>query len=271
MGGHIFTDQLHRKILLPYPPQRIISLVPSQTELLFDLGLENEIVGITKFCIHPADKTKLKLKIGGTKKLRIEQIRQLKPDLIIGNKEENEKSQIGCLMEEFPVWMSDICTLGDALDMINQIGIITGREQKAQDISARIKKEFNSLSHNSTSQASSVLRIAYFIWKDPYMVAAAGTFINNIIELSGWQNAFSASRYPQISAEQLKEADPDLIFLSSEPYPFKEKHIQEFKLICPDRPVVVVDGELFSWYGSRLQYAPAYIRNLKRQIKLSSY
>jgi len=275
MQNHTFSDQLNRQVSIQYPPKRIISLVPSQTELLFELGLENEIIGITKFCIHPKEKIKYKTKIGGTKKLNIEKIWQLKPDLIIGNKEENEKGQVECLMKEFPVWMSDIYTFEDALNMIGQLGMITGKEHRAHGIAKRIKGEFDSLSgisgeiisaFDSMCHAPYPLRIAYFIWKDPYMVAGTNTFINTIINIAGWQNVFTVSRYPEISAEELMKADPQVIFLSSEPYPFKEKHVREFQLICPGTPVLVVDGELFSWYGSRLQYAPAYIKRLKKQI-----
>ena len=118
----IFTDQLGRKLILEKIPQRIISLVPSQTELLFDLGLEEEVVGITKFCIHPDSWFHSKTRIGGTKQFDFEKIKSLQPDLIIGNKEENDKEQIEELMKNFTVWMSDIKTLADACKMICEIG-----------------------------------------------------------------------------------------------------------------------------------------------------
>jgi len=271
MQSRQFTDQLNRKISIDYPPKRIISLVPSQTELLFDLGLDNELVGITKFCIHPEEKVRSKSKIGGTKKVNIEKIRELKPDLIIGNKEENEKDQIEALMQEFPVWMSDVYTFDDALGMIEEVGKVVGKEHRAKSIAIKIKKAFNAIvtvphAPSALLYAPSTLRIAYFIWKDPYIVAGTNTFIDNIIGMAGWENAFELARYPEISADDLKKTAPDVVMLSSEPYPFKEKHIAEFQSICPNIPVVVADGELFSWYGSRLQYTPAYIKMLKKQI-----
>ncbi|HUH33317.1 MAG TPA: helical backbone metal receptor [Daejeonella sp.] len=250
------TDQMNRRVSIPSTPKRIISLVPSQTELLYDLGLQDEVIGITKFCIHPASQFKMKTKVGGTKKLDMELIRSLKPDLIIGNKEENDREQMEHLMMDFPVWMSDIETLDEALDMIAAIGLITAKEAKAMEIVSRIKDGFANLT------GSAGRRVAYFIWKDPYMVAGPNTFINDILERAGWINAVNESRYPVFTAENIKEAAPDCIFLSSEPYPFKDKHIAEFRNIIPGAKIIIVDGEMFSWYGSRLLHAPAYLQTL---------
>ena len=122
MSFKTVTDQLGRHVLLPRNHQRIISIVPSPTELLFDLGAGNRVFGITKFCIHPEEETKLIPKIGGTKQLDLETIGALKPDLIIGNKEENAKEPAQALMPEFPVWMSDIVCLKDAYKMIERVG-----------------------------------------------------------------------------------------------------------------------------------------------------
>ncbi|MDF3077549.1 MAG: cobalamin-binding protein [Sphingobacteriaceae bacterium] len=256
-----FTDQLSRPVEVQYPPKRIISLVPSQTELLFSLGLDEEVVGITKFCIHPKNRFRSKPKIGGTKMLNLEAIRTLRPDLIIGNKEENERGQIEQLMQEFPVWMSDINNLEDALQMIRQVGEICGRTSEAVGLGEKIGAGFEALATSS----GKMLRVAYLIWKDPYMLAGKGTFIDDMLNLGGWKNAIDIERYPVLTSEQLAEAHPDIIFLSSEPYPFSEKHIDEFRPICPGAAVFVVDGEMFSWYGSRLQFAPEYLYSLKQQ------
>lgn len=260
--NRLFTDQLGRDITIPYPPRRIISLVPSQTELLFDLGLNEEVIGITKFCTHPQEKVKTKLKTGGTKKLDLNKIRELKPDLIIGNKEENAKVQIEQLMKEFPVWMSDITNLNDALQMIEKIGKLVDKEERAKIITDEIIFSFNTL---NTIQGN--LRIAYFIWKDPYMVAAKNTFINDMIKRLGCKNAVDLERYPQLNIDDIRKVSPDIIFLSSEPYPFKGKHIKEFENICPNAKVLIVDGELFSWYGSRLKLFPPYFIMLQKEIK----
>lgn len=258
MQKRTFTDQMGRHISIPYPPQRIISLVPSQTELLFDLGLDTEMVGITKFCIHPREKFKRSTKIGGTKMLDIGKIRELNPDLIIGNKEENDRMQIEDLMKEFPVWMSDIQVLPEAIDMIKQIGELTGRTEKAAVIADDINEQFLSLNIKHKP-----VRTAYFIWKDPYMLAGKQTFIDDILSRGGFENVISDNRYPEISVNQLKNLKPECIFLSSEPYPFKDEHVREVQSICPDARVSIVDGEMFSWYGSRLLLSPAYLRSLE--------
>ena len=265
----IFTDQMGNSITLSSLPKKIISLVPSQTELLFDLGLDEEIVGITKYCIHPKDKisplqraTKGDLTIiGGTKKLKLDLIRQLKPDLIIGNKEENEKGQILELQKEFPVWMSDIKTLDESLDMIEKMGELVGRKEKGVEIKNEIKKRFDEFLLQS-SDASHTLTVLYLIWKKPFICAGKNTFINHMLELCGFMNVNQQARYPEISNEEIKKLNPDFIFLSSEPYPFKEKHIAELQNVCPDSKIILVDGEMFSWYGSRLLYAPSYFKHL---------
>lgn len=261
----LYTDQLGRKTELPSSPKRIISLVPSQTELLYDLGLHDEIVGITKFCIHPDEWFRSKTRVGGTKKLNFEVIKQLQPDLIIGNKEENEKEQIEYLMRDYPVWMSDIYTLKDALDMINRIGALTNKQQEALTLKLNIEAAFRQL--ESLRKNTPLKTVAYFIWKDPWMVAASNTFIDNMLTRCGLTNVFAAnnSRYPEVTAEQLVAANPEVIFLSSEPYPFKEKHMQEFQSMCPSAKVVIVDGEMFSWYGSRLLKAAPYFEKLIRE------
>ncbi len=252
-------DQMNQENKLPVSPKRIVSLVPSQTELLFALGLREEIVGVTNYCIHPAEETKHKTKVGGTKNFDVEVIKRLNPDLIIGNKEENEEKGINTLKKSFPVWMSDIFNLEDAVDMILRIGVLVGKESESESIVLNIQRGFSALPTTKLPPK----KVVYFIWRKPYMVAASGTFIDDMLKRAGFQNVFgSLSRYPEISAEQLREAQPDYIFLSSEPYPFKEKHLQEFQNICPDAAILVVDGELFSWYGSRLQASAAYFSKL---------
>lgn len=264
----IFTDQLNRKINLNNTPQRIVSLVPSQTELLFDLGLRNEVIGITKFCIHPNEWFRTKIRIGGTKKYDFEKIKNLNPDLIIGNKEENEQAQIELLMKDYTVWMSDIYTLKDALEMIMRVGVMVGKSNEATLLKLKIESEFKKC---AITKSRRPLKASYLIWKDPYMVAGKNTFINEMLHYCGFNNVFNTeefNRYPQVSIEQIKEAKPDVIFLSSEPYPFKDKHIAEFKAICSNTQVLLVDGELFSWYGSRLLHAPTYFLNLINQINI---
>jgi ABC-type Fe3+-hydroxamate transport system substrate-binding protein len=259
-----FTDQLHRQIQVPFPPKRIVSLVPSQTELLFDIGLEEEVVGITKFCVHPESMFRTKPRIGGTKKVHFDRIRALQPDLIIANKEENDKEQIEQLIREYPVWISDIYTLSDALRMIRSLGSLCNREEKALLLIENIQEEFDTLSDTSWPIRSA----AYFIWRKPWMAAGSQTFIHEMLQRAGFSNAFGhLERYPEISAKQLTEARPEVILLSSEPYPFKQQHLDEFRAICPDSMIQLADGELFSWYGSRLLQTAVYFRNLRQLIE----
>lgn len=253
------TDQLNRKVEISFPPVRIVSLVPSQTELLFDLGLSERIAGITRFCIHPDDKVKSIKKIGGTKQFNTEAIKQLKPDLIIGNKEENYEEGIEELRKYFPVWMSDIYSLPDALNMISEVGRITDTTSRAQKLIQEIN--LPPVTHTGTRS------VAYFIWRKPYMVAAGNTFINDMLHRFGITNVFGTlQRYPEINPSELAELKPDFIFLSSEPYSFRRQHLAEFEAFCHGSKAVLVDGEMFSWYGSRLRLAPAYFTQLNQQL-----
>lgn len=261
------TDQLGNTITINYPPKRIVSIVPSQTELLFDLGLDEEVVGITKFCIHPIEKFAAKAKVGGTKKLLLEKIRALKPDLIIGNKEENTQSEVELLMQEFPVWMSDISNLEEAILTISQIGELVDREPEAAYLNHLISAGFKDLQTLAVEKKTNQ-NVAYLIWKDPYMVAGQNTFIDDILRKIGLNNVITQSRYPELNLSQLATHHPQLVFLSSEPYPFKQKHIDEIKAVLPNTKVMLVDGEMFSWYGSRLVKAVNYLFHLQDELKV---
>jgi ABC-type Fe3+-hydroxamate transport system substrate-binding protein len=262
---HLFMPFISSPGDLITSPKRIISLVPSQTELLHDLGLEEEVVGITKFCIHPESWFRSKMRVGGTKQLNLETIRSLKPDLVIANKEENVKEQVEELANEFPVWVSDINNLDEAIGMINTIGVLTHKQAEAEKISTEIKTNFDNLSINNPCK----WKACYLIWKDPYMTIGDDTFIHDMLLRAGFENSFaSQKRYPEIDLDDLKNTDCELVLLSSEPYPFKEKHIEEIKKLLPHINVILVDGEMFSWYGSRLLQAPAYFNTLRKSLEL---
>lgn len=252
-----------RKVEVPVKPQRIISLVPSQTELLYSLGLDKEVLAQTIFCIHPSEMHQSKTKIGGTKKLKLDLIRKLQPDLIIGNKEENEKDQLEALMDEFPVWISDIKNLEDAYQMISGVGELVCKEVEAQKILTQLQNEFDSLLVQTEPK-----KCLYLIWREPWMAACNDTFIHDMLVCMGLQNALATeTRYPQLTAESLTASQAELVFLSSEPYPFKEKHIEELKALLPKANIMLVDGELFSWYGSRLLYSASYFKQLLDKIE----
>jgi len=256
-----FIDQMGNSISLGGTPKRIVSLVPSQTELLYDLGLDTEVVGITRYCIEPPEWLKRKTKIGGTKKFYFDRIAELQPDLVIGNHEENYLEGIKRLQQDYPVWMSDIITLEDSLKMIRSIGELTGTSAKAEAICSHISSEFDSLKKQTPKRA------AYFIWKNPYMVAGSGTFIDQMMSAAGFENVFSGlTRYPEVTVQQIIDAKPEVLLLSSEPFPFAEKDCQEFREQVPDAMPLIVDGMAFSWYGSRLQSSPAYFKQLQKKI-----
>lgn len=248
------------------PPKRIISLVPSQTELLYELGLQDEVVGITKFCVHPPAWFRSKTRIGGTKNIRMDIVQSLQPDLILANKEENVREQVEELAETYPVWVSDIRVLPDALDMIRMVSELVGKYTKGLELASEIDFRFSLL--NEDLKTEKAARAAYFIWRNPWMVAGGDTFIHDMMTRAGFQNIFlnNESRYPGVELESLVGSGCEAILLSSEPYPFKQKHTEEIRAFLPDATILLVDGELFSWYGSRLLQAPSYFKGLRNNL-----
>ncbi|MEX2350096.1 MAG: helical backbone metal receptor [Flavobacteriaceae bacterium] len=253
-------DQMGRSITITKPLNRIVSLVPSQTELLVDLELENQLVGVTKFCVHPESLREQKTIVGGTKQVHYDKIEALRPDIILCNKEENTKEMVERLEKIAPVWVSDIKTIDDCLEMIDAFGDMFDKPQRAGEIRAAIKMELDSFKEFIKEKPT--VKVIYLIWKNPWMAAGSSTFINTLLKANHFENsvAHRDERYPEITAKELKKAD--LILLSSEPYPFKRKHIKELQQQLKDKKVLLVDGEYFSWYGSRLIKAFSYFRTL---------
>lgn len=257
----LYTDQLGRVVSLSKTPQRIVSLVPSQTELLVDLGLENNLVGVTKFCVHPKGLKKRVPVIGGTKKVHVEKIQDLSPDIIICNKEENTKAIVEDCETIAPVWVSDITTLEDALRMVKLLGDLLQKQSHSNSIvsgilEAKTKFELNLKKHRN-------LRVLYLIWKNPYMAAGSDTFINSLLQMNGFFNVMNEERYPEVNETHFEKTD--VVFLSSEPFPFKEEHAKALQDLIK-KPVLIVDGEFFSWYGSRLTKAFTYFNILQEQL-----
>jgi ABC-type Fe3+-hydroxamate transport system substrate-binding protein len=255
-------DQMGRTVYVPVHPRRIVSLVPSQTEWLFDLGLEHEVVGITRFCVRPEAWFRTKPRVGGTKDATVERIMALRPDLVIGNKEENTRELIEALAGQVAVWMSDVHWLEDALIMMRETAHLTGKGKRGDELIALIQGGFADLVKGDA------LRCAYAIWNDPLMLAGTDTFISDIITRMGWQNVADkpGSRYPALSGDELRELNPEVLLLSSEPFPFGEKHIRFYRELLPEARIILADGELFSWYGSRLLHTPGYLQKLIREV-----
>ncbi len=248
-------DQLNRKVEIPSKPKRVISLVPSQTELLVDLGLEDRLVGVTKFCVHPSHLRKEKTIVGGTKDYRFETIDQLNPDLIIGNKEENDQEGIERLAEKYPVWLSDVYGLEDNNRMIRDLSAIFDVSDRGDSMIEMLNESFKKPEGNKGSAV-------YLIWKNPIMAAGQSTFINHMLGLAGFTNLVREMRYPELSESDLESINPDYLLLSSEPFPFKEKHIEYYQSILPQAKIRLIDGEMFSWYGSRLLKSREYFNTL---------
>lgn len=254
-------DQLNRPIHLKSVPKRIISLVPSQTELLYDLGLGSSVVGITKFCVHPTHFKKEKSIVGGTKDVHLDKIKVLNPDIILCNKEENTFEMIQELEKIAPVHMSDIYTIADCLELIGMYGKIFSAEEQANQIIQNIQEKLDDF--NIFIEEKAKLKTAYFIWKKPWMVAAKDTFIDEMLQLNHFENYYGyLKRYPEVELLRTKKEDAELVLLSSEPYPFNEAHREVMRKFFPQARILVVDGEAFSWYGSRLIAAFDYFKSL---------
>lgn len=240
---------------------KVVSLVPSITEALFDLGLtENEVIGRTKFCIHPSERVKRVPVIGGTKNINIEKIKALQPDLILANKEENVKEQVEALMNDFKVMVTNVENIEDNYYLLKTLGKLFNKEEKAQCFNLKIYDVLNAAKINCK------IKVAYLIWKSPYMTIGSDTFIHKILDEIGFENIFKdRNRYPVIETEDLKEAE--IIMLSSEPFPFKEKHMEELKLFYPDKKIMIVDGEAFSWYGTHLAKCESYFKELIAEVE----
>jgi ABC-type Fe3+-hydroxamate transport system substrate-binding protein len=258
----VYIDQMNRQCVLDKIPERIVSLVPSQSQLLWDLGLKDQLAGITKFCIHPEEMFRSVPRVGGTKQIHLDKIRALKPDLIIGNKEENTEADILALEKEFPVWMSDIYTLDDAINMIQSIGEITNTAAKAIALTESIARNFAQL--DFPSQRTCI----YLIWNEPMMVCGKNNFIDDMLQKAGFRNGIEGARYPMLTEDELSSHPAEYILLSTEPFPFGEEHVVSFQKKFPEKKVVLVDAEFFSWYGSKLNDAPNYFKQLRSSLNI---
>lgn len=254
-------DALGRDVTYTYPPERIIALDPAITETLYHFGLDEKIVGRTRFCIHPKEKVKQAINIGGTKELKMERIHELNPDLIIAEKEENTKEMVETLEEHYPVYVCEIQTVEDGINLIGKLGDITGCPEEGRQLQSEVETAFSSL------PAIESVRVAYMIWKRPYMAVGRDTYINHTLEKLGFVNAFATStdRYPEVTEQDLQGAELDYIFLSSEPYPFRDKNHAEFLSFLPDVTPVNIDGQMF-WYGVRMLKAAEYFREFIRKL-----
>jgi ABC-type Fe3+-hydroxamate transport system substrate-binding protein len=260
------NDATSRPVLLPRRPERIISLVPSQTELLVDLGVAERLVGRTRYCIHPqihlGDKLSSVAVIGGTKRVELDKIEVLKPDFILAEKEENPLELVNSLSRLAPVYVTDVTSIPSAIAMCRDVGKLVGLIGEANALAAQIETTMKDIKNSANKIVKRPERVLYLIWRKPWMAAGPGTFIHSCLEHIGFENAVNSLRYPELDRDALIKLNPDRVFLSSEPFPFKETHAQELRETLPHTRFDFVDGELFSWYGSRMLKMPDYWRTL---------
>ncbi len=243
-------------------PRRIISLCPSFTETLFTLGLGDRIVGRTDYCCHPEPAITNIPSLGGPKSIRIEQIDALRPDLIVAVREENQEVAVRTLATRWPVLLLDPESVTTAIDSIRLLGTATGTSSAADRLADQITRAFDSLPD------ARVIPIAYLVWKDPCMVAGRSTFIDDVLARLGLVNVARslAGRYPEVTTQQLANLQPRLLLASSEPFPFSEQHLDELRRLMPGTEPVLVDGEMFGWYGARMLAAADYFKRLIPQL-----
>lgn len=249
---------LGREVGLPSRPQRIVSLCPSITETLFALGLDARIVGVTRYCIHPSMQVTDKAKVGGTKQLQLAAIAKLKPDLIIAEKEENRREDVEALAKDWPVYVVEVRDLSAAQTMIERLGEVCDCQATAAQLANDIDGAWQALPRLKEAQ-----RAAYLIWRKPWMAAGSQTYIDAVMQRLGLENVFAGQdRYPEFDLDALVARSPALILLSSEPFPFAEKHVRELEMRLPHAHIQLVDGEAFSWYGARMLPSASYLARL---------
>jgi iron complex transport system substrate-binding protein len=255
-------DDLQRQVTFDFPPQRLVSLCPSLTETLFALGLDEQIVGRTSYCVHPARRVKNVRVIGGTRSVDVGRVRALKPDLVIAEKEENPRQVVEALAEALPVYVIDVTDYETALRAIRSLGALTDRAAQADMLVHDIRAAFAKLRPGAPS------RVAYLVWGGPYMAAGRNTYIHALLEKCGFENVCGqlAGRYPRLTLETLRELAPHYVLLSSEPFRFDDSHLAELASQIANARVVRVDGEMFSWYGSRMLVAAGYLQGLVAEL-----
>jgi len=254
----IGKDATGRELALGRAPRRIVSLIPSVTETLFALGLDEAIVGVTVYCVEPRAGVARKTKVGGEKNPKLELIRELTPDLVIANVEENLKTHVDRLREwGIPVWVTFPRTVAEGIGMVRDLGELTATRTRAAAIADELEALLGRV-HARTAARPSV-RVFYPIWRAPYMTINADTYVHDMLAVCGGRNVFGdrPDRYPTISLEGVRAAGPDVIVLPDEPFRFRATHVQDFAPY-PDIPAVargrihLMDGKLFCWYGPRI-------------------
>jgi len=260
------------ELALPHPAERIISLVPSETETLYYLGAEERLIALTDYCIHPPSLFKKRTRVGGPKDPKLERIRDLEPDLILANKEENTREAVDELRAIAPTFVSEVVTLDDAKALISALGTLTDSAAKASELCASIENTRRRFAEHPPDFA--FRRALYLVWKEPYRTISEQTYIYNLLSAAGLSPlAFPQlpSRYPELPPEVIAESGAELVIFPDEPHNFTYSDIQEFSEQFPELPAVAnhalfkVDGATLCWYGYRTTYALDYIASFMMQ------
>lgn len=260
---HTVVDARGRTLSLALRPQRIVSLVPSITETLFDLGAGDRIVGVTRWCVHPADARTRARVVGGTHDVDLDVLARLEPDLVIANQEENPKPLVERLATVAPTYVTFPRTVRDGIVLLRRLGELTDQRDAGARAAARVEAAHRRARRADPQRAP---RVLYLIWRRPWMSVNRDTFVHDMLTTCGAVNvlAHAEARYPTLSDADAAALRPDAILLSSEPYAFRERHREEW-LRRGDLPaarlgqVHLVDGELCCWYGTRLLRGLPYL------------
>ncbi|MEO8736763.1 MAG: helical backbone metal receptor [Edaphobacter sp.] len=256
------NDQLGRQVILPDWPERIISLCPSETETLAALVTPDRIVGCTSYCRYPETLVSGLAKVGGTKRLDVQAIHALQPDLIVSVREENSEDQINALAEDFPTLILNPVDHETTFESIRILGVAVGEPTRADALAKDIEAALGGL------EKAQGQRALYLIWRKPYMVAGSDTFIDSMLQSLGFENAASglSGRYPMLDDDALSRVFPDVILAASEPFPFEEKHCAELQSRFPTCRICLVDGEAFGWHGVRTLHAITTLNALVQEV-----
>jgi ABC-type Fe3+-hydroxamate transport system substrate-binding protein len=249
------TDDLGFRVELKSPPQRIISLVPSWTETLFALGLGSQVVGVTKFCVEPADGVASIAKIGGTKNPDLRAIAELKPDFVIANAEENRREDVEKMRAQgIAVLTTYPKTIPAAVESILKLGKALSKESEANAMAREIVRNVSGIEASVGVWSKLPFRVFCPIWKNPWMAFNADTYAHDVLRMLGFNNIFASAgeRYPVTTLPEAIDRKPDIVLLPDEPYEFKERDVEELKKMLPAalaRRVMIVSGRDLHWYG----------------------
>lgn len=257
--GGALVDALGRRVPLAPRPRRILSLVPSVTECLFDLGAGDRVVGRTDYCIAPADRVGLLPRVGGPKTVDVGAAAELAPDLVLANAEENDRAQVEALAARgIRVHVALPRTLEDTARFLEDLGVLLGTEEAARACARRLRAE-------AAQAAAAPVPAACLIWKRPYLTASEATFTSAVLAAAGGANVFGGreGRYPAVTLEDLAAARPRVVLLPSEPYDFGAGDAREVEAAVPGAAALRCPGEWVTWYGCRVAEA---VRDLRRLL-----